>query len=64
MTSNAVSVPIDTILFNVIALTGTKLASSIRNLVAGDIIFKALFSTYLALGYWTLRERERERETN
>ena len=56
LTSNAVSVPIDTILFNVIAFAGTELASSIPNLVAGDIIFKALFSTVLSLGYWALRE--------
>ena len=58
LSSNAVSVPVDTILFNIIAFTGTELASSIPSLVAGDIIFKALFSTALAVGYWFINKKD------
>ena len=59
LSSNAVSVPLDTVLFNVIAFVGTDLATSIPGLIVGDIIFKVMFSSALAFGYWFLNKKKR-----
>jgi queuosine precursor transporter len=47
--SNTFSVPLDSIIFNLIAFAGTELTIQLPSIIAGEIVYKFLSSTLLAL---------------
>ncbi|MGL4758404.1 MAG: VUT family protein [Patescibacteria group bacterium] len=50
LTSNAVSVPLDSLIFNTIAFSATDLQSSIPILTSADIVYKLVISIVVSLG--------------
>jgi queuosine precursor transporter len=52
MRSNLVSVPLDSILFNVIAFYGTRFQDRIFGFTVGDIVFKMLIAGFFTFVYY------------
>ena len=61
LSSNAVSIPVDTILFSFLAFYGVMSLNEIAQIVYADLIFKALIATLIAFAvHFGLKKREQK----
>ena len=57
LSSNAVSIPLDTFLFNIMAFYGIMSWHDIGQIIFGDLVFKALIATAVAFAiYYGLKK--------
>lgn len=54
LTSNSISVPVDSFVFNLIAFYGTQLQSQILGLTVADVIYKYIIAGVLSLGIYQI----------
>jgi queuosine precursor transporter len=54
LTSNSISIPLDSLMFNVIAFVGTSMQPQILGLTLADILYKLLIAGILSLGIYRL----------
>jgi queuosine precursor transporter len=57
LTSNILSVPLDSIMFNVIAFIGSELQGQIIQLTIADVLYKLIIAGLLSIGVYRVGER-------